>query len=232
MAQFMEEHLDMPLREVLSIMQDRIMNQSTYFGVTAWQSPTDYWVYQEIIFETRPDVIIEIGNASGGSALALAHLCDLFGKGRLIAVDISHRKIPEHVRRHPRITWIEGDASRCFGRVAPLISKDDRVLVIEDSSHTYENTLNILRAYSDLLKEGDYFIVEDGICHHGLSLGPTPGPYEAVETFLKENLDFELDRGRESFLITWNPKGYLRRRGRSEGSSSGAGKLQKPPSAP
>lgn len=140
MARYMEEHLDMPLREVLSIIQDRIVNQTTYFGVKALQSPTDYWVYQEIVFETRPDVIIEIGNASGGSALALAHLCDLLDKGRLIGVDLYHRNIPEHVKRHPRITLIEGDARECFGRVAQLISRDDRVLVIEDSSHTYDNT--------------------------------------------------------------------------------------------
>lgn len=70
------------------------------------------------------------------------------------------------------------------------------------------------------MKEGDYFIVEDGICHHGLPIGPKPGPYEAVEAFVKENADFDLDRDRESFLITWNPKGYLRRTGGSKGSSS------------
>ena len=229
MAQFMEEHLDMPLREVLSIMQDRIMDQTTYFGVRALQSPLDYWVYQEIMFETRPDVIIEIGNASGGSALALAHLCDLLGKGRLIGIDLSHRDIPEQVRRHPRISLIEGDACECFSHVARLISGNERVLVIEDSSHTYENTLSILRMYSGLVKEGDYFIVEDGICHHGLPIGPRPGPFEAVEAFVNENADFELDRDRESFLITWNPKGYLRRTGRSSGSPSPAGGPGSPP---
>jgi len=199
MARYMEEHLDMPLREVLSIMQDRIMNQTTYFGVRALQSPTDYWVYQEIIFETRPDVIIEIGNASGGSALALAHICDLLDHGRLIGLDLSHAGIPERVKRHPRITLIEGDACESFGQVARLISGDERVLVIEDSSHTYENTLNVLRRYSGLVKKGDYFIVEDGICHHGLPIGPKPGPFEAVETFVNENSEFELDRKQRVF---------------------------------
>lgn len=220
MARYMEDHLDMPLREVLSTIQDRIMTQTTYFGVKALQSPTDYWVYQEIVFETRPDVIIEIGNASGGSTLALAHLCDLLGRGRVIGIDLSHRNVSERVKEHPRVTFIEGDACESFARVSPLISRDERVLVIEDSSHTYDNTLNILRVYSPLVKPGDYFIVEDGICHHGLSLGPRPGPYEAVEAFLKEDRDFKLDRDRESFLITWNPKGYLRRTGGGGVSSS------------
>ena len=211
MAYYMEENLDMPLREVLEIMQERIMNRTSYFGVKTLKSPLDHWVYWELIHETQPDVIVEIGNASGGSTLSLAHLCDLLGKGRVIGIDISHATVPQQVKNHPRITLIEGDACGCFPAVAGLISAADRVLVIEDSSHTYENTLNVLRTYSVLLKPGDYFIVEDSICHHGLSIGPAPGPYEAIESFVNEHGEFEIDRSRESFLITWNPKGYLRR---------------------
>lgn len=209
----MEHSLDLPLGEVLKVMQERLLTRSTYFGVTAWKSPTDFWVYQELVCEMQPDVIVEVGNNCGGSTLAFAHLCDLLGKGRVIGVDIDQSKIPDLVRRHPRITLIEGDACDSFAKVRPLIRANERVLVLEDSSHTYENTLNVLRKYSALVKKGDYFIVEDSICHHGLDLGPTPGPYEAIEEFVRENSDFEIDRERESFLITWNPKGYLRRRG-------------------
>jgi len=211
MACYMEERLDMPLSEILPLMQAGIMNQTTYFGVGTMKSPMDAWIYQEIIFETKPDVIVEIGNANGGSALFLAHLCDLLGKGRVIGLDLSHKTVPEQVVKHPRITLIDGDACGNFESVARLISDEERVLVIEDSAHTYDNTLNVLRRYSPLIKLGGYFIVEDGICHHGLAVGPQPGPYEAVETFLGENADFEVDRTRERFLITWNPKGYLRR---------------------
>lgn len=216
MTEYMEENLDMPLRKALAIMQDRIMNQTTYFGVKALKNPLDHWVYQELIYENQPDIIIEIGNANGGSTLSLAHFCDLLGRGKVIGLDISHQEIPDSVKNHCRITLIEGDACQCFTEVEKLISSNDRVLIIEDSAHTYENTLNILRIYSKLLKAGDYFIVEDSICHHGLSVGPSPGPYEAIEAFLKENGDFVIDRNRESFLITWNPKGYLRRTRLSE----------------
>ncbi|MBL8250560.1 MAG: class I SAM-dependent methyltransferase [Candidatus Competibacter sp.] len=210
MAYFMEEHLDMPLRDALAIIQDRIMNQTTYFGVKALKNPFDHWVYQELIHANRPDVIIEIGNANGGSTLSLAHLCDLLGKGRVIAIDISHQGIPERVKKHPRIALIEGDACQHFAGVARSIAAGERVMIIEDSSHTYQNTLDVLRTYSVLLKPGDYFIVEDSICHHGLEVGPKPGPYEAIETFLEQNRNFVSDRDRESFLITWNPKGYLK----------------------
>jgi cephalosporin hydroxylase len=92
-----------------------------------------------------------------------------------------------------------------------IVDPGSKVLVIDDSSHTFANTLKVLWTYSPLLKVGDYFIVEDGICRHGLDVGPKPGPYEAVEAFVRENPDYAIDRDRESFLITWNPKGYLRR---------------------
>ncbi|MHB8139505.1 MAG: CmcI family methyltransferase [Smithellaceae bacterium] len=212
MANYMEELLDMPLRDVLSIIQEGIINKATYFGVGAQKSPMDAWVYQEILYETLPDVIIEIGTAHGGGALFLAHLCDLLGEGRIIGLDLSHKNVPESVKTHPRISLVEGDACQQFEYVEKMILKDERVLIIEDSSHTYDNTLEVLRLYSRLIKPNDYFIVEDSICHHGLVTGPKPGPYEAIETFLTENRDFEIDRTREQFLITWNPKGYLRRR--------------------
>jgi cephalosporin hydroxylase len=208
----MEQHLDMPLREVLPIMQQRIVSQTSYFGVKTWKSPLDFWIYQEILWQMRPDLIVEIGNASGGSTLALAHLCDLLGKGRVIGLDLSHERVPEPVKRHPRITFLDGDACDNFPRVAAEIAATDRILIIEDSSHTYENTLKVLRTYSPLTRPGDYFIVEDSICWHGIEHGPSPGPYEAIETFVRENPDFEIDRDMESFLITWNPKGYLKRR--------------------
>jgi cephalosporin hydroxylase len=207
----LEDSLDLPLRQILPILQHRILTETTYFGIKTLKSPTDFWVYQEIVHETKPDVIVEIGNYCGGSTLALAHLCDCLGSGRVIGVDLSHESVAASVRSHPRITLIQGDARGSFDQVAGLIGSDEAVLVIEDSSHTYENTLAILDTYSPLVKPGGYFIVEDGICHHGLDVGPSPGPFEAVETFVGQNGDFAVDRGRESFLITWNPKGYLRR---------------------
>jgi len=207
---YMEESLDLPLREVLLKMQERLMTQSTYFGVRALKSPTDFWVYQEIITAHRPDLIIEIGNAYGGSLLSLAHTCDLLNHGVVLGIDISQAVLPEVVRQHPRISLMEGDACDLFPQ-AKRLAEGKRVLVIEDSSHTYDNTLRVLQLYSSLIPVGGYLIVEDGICYHGLDLGPKPGPYEAIESFVEENPNFEIDRSQESFLVTWNPKGYLKR---------------------
>lgn len=209
----METSLHIPLKHVLSYMQYRIMNETKYFGVTTFKSPLDFWVYQELLFETRPDCIIEIGNFHGGSALALAHLCDALGHGQIIGLDLSHADVPEIVRQHPRIRLIEGDACQSFPAVAPLVAGSNNIMVIEDSAHTFDNTLAVLRTFSPLISPGGYFIVEDGIIQHGLDGGPSPGPYEAIDAFVQENPSFEIDRSRESFLITWNPKGYLRRIG-------------------
>jgi cephalosporin hydroxylase len=211
MPDYMEERLDLPLSAVLPLIQDSILSGTTYFGVPTLKNPLDAWIYQEIVYEMKPDVIVEIGNRHGGSALLFAHLCDILNKGRVIGVDLDHDTVPDRVKTHPRITFLDGDACRSAERVEGLIAKDERVLIVEDSAHTYDNTLNVLRRYSHLVRMGDYFIVEDSVCHHGLDTGPKPGPYEAIEAFVRENADFEIDRSRERFVITWNPKGFLKR---------------------
>ena len=105
----------MTVRELLPLMQARIVDRTTYFGIQTLKNPLDFWVYQEIIFSVQPDVIVEIGNFHGGSLLALAHLCDARQKGRIIGVDIDQKEIAPAVRAHPRITLIEGEAA---GKVA------------------------------------------------------------------------------------------------------------------
>jgi cephalosporin hydroxylase len=206
----MENSLNMPVRKLLQVMQDRILGGTSYLGIPTFKNPLDFWVYQEIIHETQPDFIIEIGNGHGGALLALAHLCDNIQKGKVIGIDLSHKAVPNKVKEHPRIALISGDAIEQFELTKRTVYGKS-ILVIEDSSHAYQNTLDLLRTYSKLLKSGNYYIVEDGICHHGLDVGPSPGPYEAIKTFLEENKEFESDRARESFLVTWNINGYIRK---------------------
>lgn len=179
-------------------------------GRVAQKFPLDAWIYQEIVAEIKPDVVIEIGNFYGGGTLFLANLLDLIGKGRVIAIDIDHSKIDFD---HPRITWITGDANSpdIVRRVKSLIKSDEKVIVIEDSSHTYDNTLSVLRNYAGLVNVGSYFIVEDGIIRYPFVEGPKPGPYEAIHQFLSENPSFVIDKTREKFALTYNPDGYLKR---------------------
>jgi cephalosporin hydroxylase len=204
------DDLTITLGQMLPQMQKEIMQDTKYFGVPTYKNPLDAWVYQEIIFEMQPDVIVEIGNKFGGSALMMAHWLDQIGHGRIIGVDLNHSRVPAIVRDHPRISFIDGDGCESFEAVKRKIDPGEWVVVIEDSSHTYENTLNVLRRYSGLVSLGSYFIVEDGIMNHGLKRQMKRGPYEAIETFLAENPNFISDRARER-VVTWNPKGYLKR---------------------
>jgi len=209
----MELNLKKPLGQVLADMQTRIVNHSHYFGVKTLKNPLDFWIYREMIFEHRPDVIVEIGTFNGGSALAFAHILDVLDHGQVISIDLDHAHVPKHIRFHPRITLLEGDACQMLEEVKTRLPDDPRILLFEDSAHTYANTLNIMKAYRTFIQPGDYMVIEDTICHHGLNEGPSPCGFEAVEDFLKFDRSFELDRQKENFGITWNPNGFVRRKG-------------------
>src|SRR2546423_4676220 len=128
---FMEDSLDWSMAKVLPLMQKRIMEQTTYHGIPTLKHPLDFWVYQEIIWDTRPDVIIEIGNLYGGSTLALAHFCDTLGKGTIIGVDSNQQNVRPEVKAHQRIKLVEGDACEVLSVVQRSISSDQQIMIIE-----------------------------------------------------------------------------------------------------
>src|SRR5262245_30996750 len=80
---------------------------TAWLGVTVWKCPLDLWVYQEIVHEIRPDLIVETGTAFGGSALYLASICDLIGHGHVVTIDI--QETPNRPR-HERITYLLGSS--------------------------------------------------------------------------------------------------------------------------
>ena len=179
-------------------------------GTGAVKNPLDLWVFQEILFETRPDVIVETGTYRGGSALYLASICDLLGVGEVISIDVE--PLRDDYPRHPRITYLGGRSStdpdvvdEVRGRVSGR-----RAMVLLDSDHSQGHVEAELRAYAPLVGPGCYLVVEDtnvGRVRKEL----LPGPMEAIDGFLAGTTEFEVDAEREKFLITFNPRGYLRR---------------------
>lgn len=182
-------------------------------GVRALKNPLDAWIYQEIIHEIKPDVVIEIGSAEGGGTLYLANLLDLVDKGKVISIDIDRSK---YNVKHDRIVTITGDsaspevvekvAEQCNGKT---------VLVLHDGEHSREQVTKDLQAYSGFVSVNSYFIVEDGIIDlfkpkDSLG-GRKDGPLIAVEQFIKNNSNFIVDKERERYILTYNPKGYLKR---------------------
>ncbi len=219
----MEENFNKSLKEIFAVIMHNVISNTFYHGIKTLKCPLDFWVYQEIIFDLKPDVIIEIGNYNGGSTLALAHIFDTLNKGKIIGIDKNHDNVQPIVRDHPRISLITEDACSAFKKVKNSIKEGEKVLIIEDSSGTYENTLNVLRTFSPLVTKGSYFIVEDGIpgdCfdfdHDAFDFDNDhghehdhDGVSKAIEEFVNECKDFEIDRSKEKYVITLNPKGYL-----------------------
>jgi len=189
-----------------------------WMGIPTRKMPTDMWIYQEIIVETKPDFIIEIGTFYGGSALFLAQTCEGINHGTVIAVDISH---DFNMAEHSRIKTVTGDCSdsKIIETIKGIVKKGT-VMVIHDGDHTANAVARDLKLYAPLVSPGMYLIVEDGIVdlfNPAISkLGKSyieGGPLKASRDFLKEHTDeFELDMRRERFILTTNPEGYLRRR--------------------
>lgn len=182
-----------------------------WMGFHTLKCPLDLWIYQEILVETAPDVIIETGTRFGGSAAYLASLCDLLGRGRIVTIDI---KQLSGLPRHPRIEYLLGSSASAAvtTQVRRRIAPDERVMVILDSDHRRDHVLAELEAYHALVSPGCYLIVEDtSVNGHPVWPDHGPGPMEAIEAFLPNHPEFRVDLGRERFLMTLNPSGFLLR---------------------
>ena len=187
-----------------------VWQRTEWLGTRVMKLPLDLWMYQEMLNELRPDLIVETGTAHGGSALYLASICDLLDHGEIVTIDI----VGNDARpTHPRIEYVTSSS------IDPALVQDVRrraegknVLVILDSAHDRQHVLEELRLYSPLVPVGGYVIVEDtNVNGHPVARKHGPGPKEAVDAFLTETDAFVIDREREKFRVTFNPGGYLRR---------------------
>jgi cephalosporin hydroxylase len=187
----------------------RTWGNTFWRGVPLIKCPLDLFIYQELLVENRPSVILETGTYRGGSAYFLASICDLIDRGRIITIDIEeHPGRPEH----PRITYLTGSSigPEVLGAVSDAIAPEDTVMAILDSDHALRFVLKEMRAYAPLVSVGQYLVVEDTNINAWQEKF-IPGPLEAVQTFMREDDSFAVDRSREKFFMTFNPGGYLRR---------------------
>jgi cephalosporin hydroxylase len=182
-----------------------------WFGAPTLKCPADLWIYQELVHELAPDLIIETGTADGGSGLFLATLCEAKGRGEVVSIDIEAR--PGRPS-HDRLTYITASSTdpSVVERLARRASDAETVLVVLDSDHSHDHVLAELRAYAPLVTPDSYLVVEDtNVNGHPVYEEFGPGPMEAVQDFLKENDKFAVDVTREKFLLTFNPGGWLKK---------------------
>lgn len=207
-----------------------------YRGFLMLKIPSDLFTYESILWEVRPELIIEIGTLEGGSALWFHDRLHLLkAKGlienfQVISIDLDRRGPDDSFfERCPdaegTLKFLHGDAraEEIVETVRELGRGRSRCLVVDDSAHDKTTTLGLLRAYGDLVSVGSYFVVEDGVVdmprlrdaiapvRNGRNQKSWPtGVGEAINVWLSEREDFRIDRGREA-TVTCNPCGYLKR---------------------
>lgn len=189
--------------------------------------PQDMIAMQEIIWEIKPDLIIETGIAHGGSLVYYASLLELIGvNGEVLGIDNEirdhNRKLIENHKMSKRIKMIEGDSisEETFKNVKRISKRKKNILVCLDSNHTHDHVLRELELYSKLTTVGSYCVVFDTIIEElpkdympgGRPWNPGNNPKTAVNEFLKYNDNFVIDKNiNNKLLISVSPDGYLKR---------------------
>ena len=199
--------------ELYHDLRDQTLGRTRWLGVTVVKTPADLVILQEIIAETRPNLIIETGVLAGGSAFFFATMFDLAGiDGKVIGVDVDLRAVNPYIRDNPRIELIEGSSTD--PEVVAQLSeraKGHRVMVDLDADHRAEHVAAELRALAPLVSPHCYLVVEDTWIGRTVRFDQGPGPADALEEWLAEGQPFEVDRWRERLLLTGMAGGYLRR---------------------
>ena len=203
----------------------------SWLGRPIIQYPQDIVAMQEIIWRTRPDLIIETGIAHGGSLvfsasmLELNALCGGPSAARVLGIDIdirAHNRAA--IEAHPlgrRIQMIQGSsiAGETVAAVRQIAARASNILVCLDSNHTHEHVLAELEAYAPLTSVGNYCVVFDTVVEDlpgqmwsDRPWGPGNNPKTAVWKYLETHPEFQIDqRVHQQLLITVAPDGYLLR---------------------
>lgn len=197
----------------------------SWMGRPIIQFPQDMIAMQELIWQYKPDLLIETGVAHGGSIVYYASLMELMGgNGRVLGIDIdirSHNR--EALEAHPmrrRFDLIEGSsiAEETLAKVRAYAQGRSRIMVSLDSNHTHEHVLQELRLYSPFVKAGGYVVVFDTVVEYfpdnsfpDRPWGKGNSPLTAVRQFLAETDRFAVDTDIDAkLLISVAPEGYLR----------------------
>jgi cephalosporin hydroxylase len=185
----------------------------SWFGHRILKCPFDIWTYQEIIHETKPELIVECGTRYGGGALYLASLLDLRGgPGAVLTIDITAMK---NRPVHPRIRYVMGSTlDPDIVAQVRAAAAGKRTMVILDSDHSATQVAAELAIYPEFVSTGCYLIVDDAnLGGHPVLPEHGPGPTEALDAWYPTQSDFVIDRSRERFMLSLNPRGFLKRVG-------------------
>jgi cephalosporin hydroxylase len=210
-------------------LRDQTLGRTRWLGVTIVKAPTDLVILQEIIAETRPNLVIETGVMAGGSTYYMATLMDLLRiDGQVVGIDVDLSAVSPHIADHPKVELIEG-SSTDPKIVAELRARAQgrRVMVDLDSDHSAEHVGQELRDLAPMVTPQCYLVVEDTWMGSTFRFDPGLGPAHALAEWLAEGQPFEVDRWRERLLLTHNAGGYLRRLGADDTGAGGPPRLER-----
>ncbi|MFQ5766973.1 MAG: cephalosporin hydroxylase family protein [Acidobacteriota bacterium] len=194
-----------------------------WLGRPVIQMPEDLIRLQELIWTTRPTVVVETGVAHGGSTVFFASMMEILGAGRVISVEVElrpqNRKALEEHPLRPRLTLIEASSvsSEAVEQVRESIGAGERVMVILDSNHSRAHVARELELYAPLVTPGCYLVVADGVMTllHDVPRGrpewKQDNPLQAAQEFLATHPQFQMDPSYTRTGITYFHGGYLRR---------------------
>ena len=190
----------------------QLWGNNRWLGVQALKGPWDVWIAQEILWETRPDLVLETGVYAGGSTLFYADMFELMGHGHVLGwMSICRSPLASHAAppRHPdRGELGESGGGGPDTRGGTREARDGQPGF---GPQGRTRPPRAVHAFADLVTPGCYLVVEDTAIGKPLGKHLLPGPAEALEEWLADGQPFEVDRSREKFLLTASPGGYLRR---------------------
>jgi cephalosporin hydroxylase len=209
--------------DLMMSIQNALHNFS-YKGVPLQKNPFDFSLYPILIWNIKPQTIIEIGSKSGGSGLWFGDLMNNFGiEGHVYSIDI----VKVTKVSHPRLTFLEGDGSNLGETLSPELLKSlpRPWLIIEDADHSFTTSKAVLDFFHPYLDQGEYIVVEDGIISDIIQDGSyNSGPHKALKAFLSEHRnEYEIDGEYCDFFgynLTWGTNGYLKKLTKTDISSS------------
>jgi cephalosporin hydroxylase len=232
---------DLALQFMIETASTKYTYNFSWLGRPIIQFPQDIVALQELIWQVKPDLIIETGVAHGGSIimsasmLAMLDYCEAVESGktldpgatrrRVLGIDIdirAHNRTA--IEAHPmsnRIDLIQGSsiAQNVISQARTHVLGKERVLVLLDSNHTHDHVLAELEAYAPLVSVASYCVVSDTIIEDlpndffpDRPWGKGNNPKTAVLEYLKTHPEFEIDKAiQHKLLITVAPEGYLKR---------------------
>ena len=203
--------------------EKKIMYEPNWLGMKIIQFPSDVLAIQELIWEVKPDLIIETGVAHGGSLVLSASILELIGKGEVLGVDIdirSHNRVK--IEAHPlfhRINLLEGSSisQDILEKVSDFAKDKKKIMVFLDSNHSTHHVLEELESYSNFVSIGSYIVAHDGAqgwvweIPRGKPAWKDDNPLTAIDKFLKKNKNFKISEEPTRFKITSSPNGFLKR---------------------